>query len=106
MKIKSRIKMSGVDISVRCYKSLIIEDDEEALGHSHEAMASIKIATHFNGKPVPECVMAATYFHEILHHSCWVSGVCLEEEEVTALAHVLFQTLRDNHLHFDCKSQG
>ena len=104
MKVKSSIKMSGINISVKLLKKIALEDDEEAMGHAHEAMASIKLATHFEGNPIPECVRAATFFHEILHQACWIAGVGLEEEEVTALSNVLFQTLRDNHLHFDCKS--
>lgn len=104
MKIKNKLKIGGIDLSVRKFKKLITTDDEEALGHSHEATAQIKLATHFEDMPVPECVMTATYFHEILHHSCWVAGVVLDEEEVTALGHVLFQVLRDNELDFSDKT--
>ena len=98
MKIPDQLKIGGHIVQVKLESDLPTMSGH--MGDSWNAHNSIRICTIY-----PESQQAETLLHEILHHlmnnlgNPYKEGIHTEQN-VEALAQVMFQVLRDNKLNF------
>lgn len=106
MKIKSRIKILGHDIQVKCHAALVEHPDGDmCLGLAHQWTDKISLAVGFTdetGKKqeIAEPTIAETLLHEIIHHIDNRLGLELQEYQISGIACGIIQVIRDNKLDF------
>lgn len=89
MKIPDKIRICGIDYDVIIKKF----NDESKYGRTYERTASIHLNSNLNIQ-----VKEETFLHEIFHIINWVSEVGLDEKQVSVMARILYQMLKDNDL--------
>jgi hypothetical protein len=102
LKIPEMVKVGGFDWSVKRDENVAIEGN--CFGSTHYKTQTIFIEPSSTQQKAEQCLL-----HELIHVVFWQSGINqridkvdnkLEEEITVALAHGLYQVLKDNNLDF------
>lgn len=107
MKIPKRLKIDGLAVRVtetRTIKKVGKKKGDKYLGLAEITHGRITLATHHDGRELPEGKRAETFMHEILHYIAAQRGINLAEDTVKSLAGGLMAVIRDNDLDFRDKS--
>lgn len=89
MIIPNKIRVSGIDYDIVTEKF----EDEGKFGMTYERSASIHINSNLSLQ-----VREEAFLHEVFHIINWVSEVGLDEKQVSVMARILYQILKDNKL--------